>query len=60
MAENEISHQFKDLLPENGFVLVKGGCYEMGDVLGDGDDDERPVHKVCVESFYLGKYEICR
>lgn len=40
------------------FVFVKGGCYMMGDALGVGNDDERPVHEVCVSDFYLGKYEV--
>ncbi|MBF0344831.1 MAG: SUMF1/EgtB/PvdO family nonheme iron enzyme [Nitrospirae bacterium] len=38
------------------FVLVKGGYYQMGDTFGDGSDDEKPVHKVCVDDFYMGKY----
>lgn len=40
------------------FVLVKGGCYQMGDTFGDGEDDEKPVHEVCVKEFCLGKYEV--
>jgi formylglycine-generating enzyme required for sulfatase activity len=40
------------------FVLVKGGCFRMGDTFGDGDPDEKPVHRVCVKDFYLGKYEV--
>ncbi|MBF0564318.1 MAG: SUMF1/EgtB/PvdO family nonheme iron enzyme [Nitrospirae bacterium] len=40
------------------FVFVKGGCYQMGDTFGDGDDDERPVHEVCVNDFWIGKYEV--
>lgn len=39
-------------------VLVKGGCYQMGDTAGDGDKDEKPAHEVCVKDFYLGKYEV--
>jgi formylglycine-generating enzyme required for sulfatase activity len=45
-------------------VFVKGGCYRMGDLWGDGvggDGDgtqERPVHEVCVDDFYIGKYEV--
>ena len=39
-------------------VLVKGGCYRMGDQFGDGAADERPVHEVCVDDFYLGRYEV--
>ena len=40
------------------FVFVKGGCYQMGDTFGEGDSDEKPVHQVCVDGFYLGKYEV--
>lgn len=39
-------------------VLIKGGCYQMGDFAGDGDKDEKPVHEVCIKDFYLGKYEV--
>ncbi len=40
------------------FVLVKGGCYQMGDSFGDGYADERPVHEVCVNDFFMGKYDV--
>jgi len=40
------------------FVLVKGGCYRMGDTFGVGRPDELPVHEVCADDFYLGKYEV--
>lgn len=40
------------------FALIKGGCFEMGDLVGDGDINERPVHEACVSDFYLGKYEV--
>lgn len=40
------------------FVFVKGGCYQMGDTFGDGYNDEKPVHEVCVDDFYMGKYEV--
>ncbi|NLA39893.1 MAG: formylglycine-generating enzyme family protein [Smithella sp.] len=39
-------------------VFVKGGCYRMGDTFGDGWDDEKPVHEVCINDFYIGKYEV--
>ncbi|MDO9289258.1 MAG: SUMF1/EgtB/PvdO family nonheme iron enzyme [Thermodesulfovibrionales bacterium] len=39
-------------------VFVRGGCYQMGDTFGDGSSDEKPVHKVCVDDFYIGKYEV--
>jgi sulfatase modifying factor 1 len=49
---------YTDTLTGMTFVFVKGGCYEMGDIFGDGDPDERPVHQVCLEDFYIGKYEV--
>jgi formylglycine-generating enzyme len=39
-------------------AFIKGGCYEMGDSVGDGDTNERPVHEVCVSDFYIGKYDV--
>jgi len=39
-------------------VLVKGGCFQMGDTFGDGQPDEQPTHTVCVDDFYIGKYEV--
>ena len=41
-----------------GFVFVKGGCFEMGDTFGDGGMNEKPAHNVCVDDFYMGKYEV--
>lgn len=37
------------------FVLVKGGCFMMGETADDAREDEKPAHRVCVDSFYLGK-----
>jgi formylglycine-generating enzyme required for sulfatase activity len=41
-----------------GMAFVKGGCFDMGDTFGDGDDSEKPVHQVCVSDFYMEKYEV--
>jgi len=49
---------FTDPVAGMEFVFVKGGCFQMGDTFGDGDSDEKPVHEVCVDDFYLGKYEV--
>lgn len=43
---------------EDGMVYVKGGCFDMGDIFGTGDSDEKPVHTVCLGDFYLGKTEV--
>ncbi|TAN43688.1 MAG: hypothetical protein EPN22_09695 [Nitrospirae bacterium] len=50
--------EYKDPTTGMEFVSVKGGCYQMGDTFGDGDSDEKPVHEVCVDDFYMGKYEV--
>jgi formylglycine-generating enzyme required for sulfatase activity len=48
---NDDNHNY---LP--GMVFVKGGCFNMGS--NEGAQDERPVHEVCVDDFYIGKYEV--
>lgn len=43
---------------EKSMVFIKGGCFRMGNTFDGGDKDEKPVHKVCVDDYYLGKYEV--
>ena len=45
-----------DPLKPMEMLLVKGGCFKMGDTFGDGAEDEQPVHEVCLKDFYIGKY----
>ena len=47
---------FKESVTGMEFVSVPGGCFQMGDSFGDGDRDEKPVHKVCLSDFSIGKY----
>jgi len=37
-------------------VAIPTGCFQMGSE--QGDPDERPVHKVCISAFQMGKYEV--
>jgi formylglycine-generating enzyme len=37
-------------------IAVKGGSFNMGS--NDGDSDEKPIHRVTVSDFYIGKYEV--
>jgi formylglycine-generating enzyme required for sulfatase activity len=46
------------VIAEPEMVFVKGGCFEMGDTFDEGEDDENPVHEICVDDFYIGKYEV--
>jgi sulfatase modifying factor 1 len=57
-AEKTAPAEYQDPATGMEFVLVKGGCYPMGDTFGDGEDGEKPIHNVCVKDFYLGKYEV--
>lgn len=57
-ATKPLPAQITDKTTGMEFVLVKGGCYQMGDISGDGAPDEKPAHEVCVKDFYLGKYEV--
>ncbi len=52
-----IGKAYTDPVTGTEFVLVKGGCFQMGDTFNEGDD-EKPVHKVCLNDFYLAKYEV--
>ena len=49
---------YTDTVTGMEFVLVKGGCYQMGDTFGDGYGNERPVHEVCLDDFYICKFKV--
>ena len=42
------------------FVWVPGGCFEMGcgSWAGDCNEDEKPLHHVCVDGFWMSRYEV--
>jgi formylglycine-generating enzyme required for sulfatase activity len=44
-------------LPD-GFILVPGGTRLLGDLTGVGWPEERPVHPVTLNNFYLGSREV--
>ena len=46
----------KVAVTEPDMVTVKGGIFSMGS--RDGDQDERPVHRVVISTFKMGKYEV--
>ena len=37
-------------------IKVPGGCFQMGS--NYGQDDEKPVHKVCLDDYWMGKTEV--
>ena len=60
MAIGSASNHAEDMANSmsNNMVSVKGGSFEMGDVFGEGLDNERPVHEVALSDFYISKYEV--
>ena len=40
------------------FVRVPGGCFQMGDVFGEGEHNETPVRETCVGDFHIGRTEV--
>jgi len=39
-------------------VIIPAGSFRMGDIQGGGDSDEKPVHRVSVNRFATGKFEV--
>ncbi|MGD8837058.1 MAG: SUMF1/EgtB/PvdO family nonheme iron enzyme [Desulfobacteraceae bacterium] len=40
------------------FVLVPGGTFAMGDTLGQGIENEKPVHAVALDDFYISRFPV--
>ncbi len=45
-----------DIVSEAEMIFVEGGTFEMGS--NTGERNEKPVHSVTVNSFYMGQYEV--
>ena len=39
-------------------VWIPAGSFRMGDIQGGGSSDEKPVHRVSVKRFAMGRYEV--
>ena len=50
------SRDFTEPKTNMDFVHISGGCFQMEST--DGKSDEKPAHEVCVDDFYMGKYEV--
>ena len=53
---------FQDTLKDGSLgpkmVNIPAGSFQMGDIQGGGDSREQPVHKVSIEPFAMGQYEV--
>ena len=50
------SEETEDQLPPPGMVLIPAGKFQMGSM--EGDVDERPVHMVNLDAFYIDVHEV--
>lgn len=56
-AENRLNEFLSK--PSGAMILVKGGVFEMGDVMNDKEQPrDEMVHSVAVSDFYLSPYEL--
>ena len=57
--ENFITHQKKSKNIKD-MIFIKGGTFKMGnrENADEGDEDEKPVHLVTLNDFYICKYEV--
>ena len=44
--------------PVGKMIFIKGGYFKIWDTFGDGNPDEKPVHEVCVDDFFLGEHKV--
>lgn len=51
-----IPYDFKLTLDDTDMVLIPAGEFQMGS--NTGDTDEKPIHTVYVDAFYIDKYEV--
>jgi len=53
---------FQDRLKDGSrgpkMVWIPKGSFRMGDIQGGGQSDEKPVHRVSIDRFAMGKYEV--
>ncbi|HHT9121453.1 MAG TPA: formylglycine-generating enzyme family protein [Candidatus Wunengus sp. YC63] len=49
---------WRDPITGMEFVWVPGGNFEMGDLFGEGNADEKDIHQVTITGFWMGKYEV--
>jgi formylglycine-generating enzyme required for sulfatase activity len=59
---NEPGKVFRDRLADGSsgpeMVWIPAGSFRMGDIQGGGYSDEQPVHRVSVDKFAMGKFEV--
>lgn len=57
-GEAPYGREYRDPVTGMAFVWVPPGSFDMGDTFGEGYKDEKPIHRVRLQGFYLGRYEV--
>ncbi|MHA2069890.1 MAG: formylglycine-generating enzyme family protein, partial [Candidatus Thorarchaeota archaeon] len=57
---NTLANQWLTGYPSipDDMVCIPDGEFDMGDPCAEGELDERPVHAVLLDAFFMGKYEV--
>lgn len=50
------AEKHQDFIQKHNLVLVEGGTFQMGS--NEGHDDEKPIHAVTLDAFYMSKYPV--
>jgi len=48
----------RPIIAQDNMILISGGSYKMGDFTGNSFANERPVHDVFLDAFYMSKYQL--
>jgi len=56
VSTTEQSQPYTDPITGMKFVPIQPDCFQMGSNFGQGD--EKPVHRVCLSAYAIGKYEV--
>ena len=51
-------HEFKNLKDGSILIYIPPGEFIMGSLEGEGDSDEHPQHRVYLDGYFIGKYEV--
>ncbi|MBK8702903.1 MAG: SUMF1/EgtB/PvdO family nonheme iron enzyme [Saprospiraceae bacterium] len=47
-----------DKIPPADMVFVRSGTFNMGDLFGDGEPDEKPTRQVFLSGYLIGRFEV--
>jgi formylglycine-generating enzyme required for sulfatase activity len=60
LVSKHFGEKYDNIIGKDGapMVLIPAGEFQMGDSFNEGLEDERPVHTVYLEAFYMDVYEV--